>query len=894
MTRAPSAAQRAAIALATLGAVLAILAAALASGRPTALVARLPALPERAIDPGIVAIADTEAQGFEAAVRRWSGDAASLAADPRWATVLAAALPGDALLDAYAADPVATRYGNVLLVARDGRVVASLFPSRRVGQRIGGSADPLARAVTTSRAMRAVGTSALAVEDGRAVVFVAAPAADGATLVLAAGPQQLAPLLELPPDGPSATIELLVSIDGQWHRLTGDPRAGYRLLRIAADAERDALLGEAATGTSGVRIAPADAGSTREATARTVPTLGAMMLLSRTRPADGLAADLAHAMSRWGVPGGLGLLAIAAWTAAARVRRRAPLRPAATINPPRTEPTISATSASRPVADAVPPATETASVATASTRMRPVPVPTAGPRANAAGGSAEVHTPTRPAAIIDRPLIDDDPSPPGATFRLADVFTRVGASRTGAGGELLLRRGPGVADVRNGDAGSLVALLEQMVDVVGSGRPGMPIMLSVERGKGVDGLVFTVGGAIDGTAPAAEAARIDVTTDVPAGWDAATTVAIDAAGRCAAALGGTLASSADTRVLVLRATLPALAPTGPTRPPFRGRRAILAVDDEATAGIVAEQLVRLGLDVHELDGYGAALDEARRGLRSGARRCDVIIVDDRIVDARLLETPPSGPDAASLPPVVLLQGRDGGPSPMTSVQVLVRPVDEPVLAAMLATLPGFADERTASAATPSGVGSTVAGGGSAQTLDIDGALRNLAGDAVLHRRLLGSFAREQRDAADVIAKLLLEGRPAQARERAHALKGAAATLGLAALAKAAGAIEATLRAGQPVPPSRLHDLRTLVATACAAAIDAALAGEGSSSSTVASNGRPQLWARFDAALAVGGMDALDIFEQLSRDRAGADWDAMRDALLVLDFERAAALRSGLD
>ena len=97
------------IGLIVIGTALAILATALATGQPAAVVARLPSLPEPTPDPGIAALAVTKSQGFEAAIRRWSNDATLLAADPRWASVQAASAPADALLDAFANDAVAPR-----------------------------------------------------------------------------------------------------------------------------------------------------------------------------------------------------------------------------------------------------------------------------------------------------------------------------------------------------------------------------------------------------------------------------------------------------------------------------------------------------------------------------------------------------------------------------------------------------------------------------------------------------------------------------------------------------------------------------------------------------------------------------------------------------------------
>lgn len=890
------------IGLIVIGTALAVLATALATGQPAALVARLPSLPEPTPDPGIAALAETKSQGFEAAIRRWSNDATLLAADPRWASVQAASSPADALLDAFANDAVAPRYANVLLIDRNGRVQASLYPSRRVGQRVIGNADPLARAVATSRATGAVGASTLAVEDGRAAVFLAAPAAGGASVVLAAGAQQLAPLLDPSVDGPTATVELMVSIDGHWHRLSGDARGGFRLLRAAADADRDVLLGQTATGTSGVRMMASSDGSEREAVTRTVPALGAVMLLTRPPPVRGIAADLARGINRWGIPAGLALLAVAAFASAARLRRRTPAPPASLVASARHEPKISSfgaapanstesagTGGSGPVAAPFPPpAGVQPRAASNSVNERGTIPATPGPRS----GQERVRE-RAPEAEPDTLAMAAGPAP-ARMMRLADVFAAVSNARTGAGGELLIRRGQGIADERLGDAVNVGALLGQMVDLVGAGRPGMPIVLAVERDGSQDALLFTVGASIDGSLPTADAARVDVTHDAPAGWDAATTVAIDAAGRCALALGGSLASSADGRVLALRASLPARLSTRPAKLPYRGRRAILVADDELTAGVLAEQLVRLGFDVHELEDLRSALDEARRSRRTGARPCDLIVLDDRVADARDLEQAPAEKANAKLPPIVLLQGRHASPAPASVTLCLNRPLDEPALAAALATLP---DLLTPSARAPeastSAARQPMLPAASPRVLDSQAGRARAGGDVARYRSLLAAFVRDHRGEARQFAALLAGGRPSEARERLRALADASAMLGLPALARITASIEEALRNGRPVPPSRLHELGATLTETLAAA-EAASTEPAPTPIPLAriadSVDRTQLWQHFDDALARGDIIALDLFERLAHGHDGAAWQALRDALLVLDYARAAEIR----
>jgi CheY-like chemotaxis protein len=889
-----------AIGLAVIGAALAMLATALVTGQPQSLVARLPALHEAPPAPDIRVLADHESQGFDAAIRRWSNDALGLAADPRRDAVQAAQSPSDALLDAFAGDATAGRYANLFLIDPNGRVIASLYPSRRVGQRVTGTVDPLARAVANSRAMRAVATSTLAVEEGRATVFVAVPAADGASLVLAAGAQQLAPLIDPPLEDPSTTIELMVSIDGHWHRLAGDVRTGYRLLRAAADAERDALLGQAATGTADVQVTAIADGTLHEWTARTVPALGAMLLLSRPHATNDFAADLVHAFTRWGIPGGLALLALAAFTTASRmmqpVRAQTPPAPVPVV---RQEPTISGFESSSTEAS---PATGRDGLARTAQTAPQAAVSRTGPGTRMLEhGSvpARVTQASRapPTAAAD-PVTTDGPAgaepPTAARLNLVDVFAAVCAGRTGAAGEILLRRGAGVVDERLGDAATITAVLGQMVDLVGAGRPGMPIVVDVEREGSPDALVFIAGASIDGSLPAADLARIDVTRDAPEGWDAATTVAIDAAGRCAAALGGSLWCSTDGRILVLRVDLPAPMPASLTRPPFRGRRALLVADDELTASLIAEQLVRLGFDVHELDDLQAALDEANRGNRAGARPCDLIVLDDRVPDAHDLERRSKDNEDSKLPAIVLLQGRHATTAPVAVTLCLTRPVDEPVLAAALIALPSLATPPPLTSAAmaqlprPTPLPAT-----SPRVLDGRTGRTRAGGDLARYRARLAAFVREHRGDARQFAALLAAGRPSEARQRLRALATAADELAMPALARATGNIEDALRNGRPVPPSRLHELGTTLAETMAAA-EAASTDPSSASIPVSriadSTDRAGLWRLFDEALARGDVIALELFERLAQGHDGPAWRALRDAMLVLDYARAAEIR----
>ena len=83
--------------------------------------------------------------------------------------------------------------------------------------------------------------------------------------------------------------------------------------------------------------------------------------------------------------------------------------------------------------------------------------------------------------------------------------------------------------------------------------------------------------------------------------------------------------------------------------------------------------------------------------------------------------------------------------------------------------------------------------GHVEDLDLAQGLRSLRNDGARYLELLKEFYRTHATVADELENLLNEGRHDDVLRKAHAMRGAAATLGLTATAKAAGAIEGLLR-----------------------------------------------------------------------------------------------------
>jgi signal transduction histidine kinase/DNA-binding response OmpR family regulator/HPt (histidine-containing phosphotransfer) domain-containing protein len=83
-------------------------------------------------------------------------------------------------------------------------------------------------------------------------------------------------------------------------------------------------------------------------------------------------------------------------------------------------------------------------------------------------------------------------------------------------------------------------------------------------------------------------------------------------------------------------------------------------------------------------------------------------------------------------------------------------------------------------------------------LDVRGSLQRLGGREALYVTVLKMFVSGQGGSADQIREALVTGDAGEARQAAHALRGAAANIGAQALADAAGSIESALAAHAPM------------------------------------------------------------------------------------------------
>lgn len=1023
-----------------------------------------------------LAAASERLESLATAIAGWEADATAVAADPLVTAALAVGDDGG-LSDLLANHETASRYANALVVDADYRVRAFARPTRWAGLRVPRAGDPLARVLESSRIADGAALSPLAAAGSATVLYVAAPLRDGdrrlGTLVLVAGPGQFAALLDS--DSASGiTHELLVAIDGAWHRLEAAGGGDARLSRRPADPELERLLLQATTGAEASGLLADSGGAAAAVVARSFAPLNAVVVVAR---GHGLPAGQVTGVVRpsvlWPLAGAIAPALLLAFLGSGR----GPEPGATARRPRRREPRLS-------------PGAPDGGTRAASAPAREALIATLGPelRAPLAAilGTAELAAPeaTEPrlAVRIERVrtsagamlgYLDDlallagleAGSAPARSepFRLrdalADVAARCAAEVAASGNELLFRRGPGVPDALLGDRERLADALSRLVKATAQRLPaGRPLRIDFEVPREADAadrpkdeavdpapvLVATIHAAdalLAGDDPLDGATAVDGRDGAFPGTAA---IGIAIAARSAESMGTECLWAADSDPPAFRFELPlATTPDGEqARPSMRGRRALVVDELGVSAEVLAEQLARAGLDVHEAPTLAAATAEIRRSVPPRAKPYDVLLVDDRVPDLdRLTALVEGRREGRALPPVLLL-GTPGRASTAIADARVDRPFDEPTVLDAIAgalglapatpscpteaeTLPapdralagrrlllvddnainrevgvellqragaavdtaadgraavdvlaagraydavlmdlemprmGGLDATRAIRALPGRAGlpiiawtahalpedrarclaagmsdylpkpvapdrlyATVArwtGGGAAHDVEPDAdpserpeakdlppldamaAIRFLGDDAPLYRRLLATFTAEHTDDATRIRAAIAAGRRAEAREATHALKGLAATLGMAPLARVTASIELSLRAGSAVPDAVLDALRERLTDALAAA-GAWLEQHAPARRSPADDDMPDVdrdaqWSLLDAQIARGELGALGTFESLAASRPGelddVEWEAVRDALAQLDFERAAALRRRL-
>lgn len=669
-------------------------------------------------------------------VAGWEADANAVAADPVIAAALAVGDDGG-LSDLLGNHETVARYANALVIDPEFRVRAFARPTRWAGLRVPRAGDPLGRVLDASRIADGPVLSPLAATGSAAVLYIATPIRDGGrrlgTLVLVAGPNQFEALLGTAGVSPATRHELLVAVDGAWHRLEMAGDGDARLARRPADPEMDRLLLEATTG-AGTQDGSSDPRGARAAlVARNFAPLNAVLVVSRApgSPEPNGIGELRPSVL-WPLAVGAGFALVLAWVLTGRERPATNARP----RPRRREPVLSS---GRPEAAQGP--GMASGLGALLGRLGPeLRAPLAAILGTAELAAPEVTEPrlairierirTSATALLryldDLALLADLESgrtaPAQAPYRLRDVLVEV-ARRTAttvaaAESELVFRRGAGVPDLLSGDGERLVAVLVRLVEGVRRRLPpGRPLRIEIETSTGAAAgdpdpetsadapmLIVTVHAAdawLDSHELFSGASVIDRSSE--ARPDAAS-IALAIAARAAESLGAEALWIADGDPPAFRVELPliAAADAAPARPSLRGRRAMVVDELGISAEILSEALARAGLEVHEAPNLAAAISELRRAVPPRAKPYDLLLVDDRVPDIdRLAGVLDAGAEGPALPPIVLLgtPGRSGMRSRPADARI-ERPLDEPVVLDVVAAVLGLAPLATTSPAEP--------------------------------------------------------------------------------------------------------------------------------------------------------------------------------------------------
>jgi two-component system sensor histidine kinase/response regulator len=216
---------------------------------------------------------------------------------------------------------------------------------------------------------------------------------------------------------------------------------------------------------------------------------------------------------------------------------------------------------------------------------------------------------------------------------------------------------------------------------------------------------------------------------------------------------------------------------------------------------------------------------------------------------------------------------------------LAKPIEESELIRVLARwLPA---ERVAAVPTPAADDLPTWAG-----VDVAAALARVSGKRVLLWRLIGDFRQRQRDAGERIESALARADLVTARELAHAVKGAAATLGMQRIAAAAGSIEHAVLQGSNDAAS-IAELKSALAE-----IDAIVLPQPTAAASAATGtNRPaDTLQRLATALAGNSLSARHEFEQLRATldpQLQAELTQIGQRIDALDFGEAAKQLSKL-
>ena len=231
-----------------------------------------------------------------------------------------------------------------------------------------------------------------------------------------------------------------------------------------------------------------------------------------------------------------------------------------------------------------------------------------------------------------------------------------------------------------------------------------------------------------------------------------------------------------------------------------GQRVLLAEDNPINQQVAGELLAGFGLTVVFAENGLAALQCLRE------QQVDLVLMDVQMPEMDGIETTRRiklDPAFANLPVIALTAHAMASDRERFLAagmdDYLSKPIEERDLWRILARWLRLAAVEPVRASAPTAVGTSTLPVWPG--LDVASALARLNGKHALLWRLLDEFRQRYQHAARELAEICAQGELRAAAARAHAIKGAAATLGATALADAAQQLEQALDQALPAQPA---------------------------------------------------------------------------------------------
>lgn len=349
--------------------------------------------------------------------------------------------------------------------------------------------------------------------------------------------------------------------------------------------------------------------------------------------------------------------------------------------------------------------------------------------------------------------------------------------------------------------------------------------------------------------------------------------------------------------------------SAPNLATIQGARVLLVDDNDLNQQVGAELLTGAGLVVDVADNGQIALDMLEH------TPYDIVLMDmqmpvmDGLTATRQLRQNSAWAQLPVLAMTANAMSRDRDQCLAAGMNGhLAKPIDPDELFASL--LQWIAPRAPAPAipgepAPPTALPSEATGGHDPlrhiEGLDMAAGLRRVLDKRPAYESLLRKFVAGQAGAVHATRTALSAGQRDEALRTMHTLKGTAATIGAAPLAKLAAAVEEAI--GQKAPATTIDMLLNPVEAACqalVAALRTALPPEDEGGATTAA-GAPQapidaaaaqrLLARLDALLADDDSDAIELFKESTpalKALLGPAYTGMKRALESYDFVDALA------